>query len=143
MLVGQLMTPAPVTVDLDATVAHIKELFDDHLFHHLVVVERGEVVGVISDRDLLRSLSPFVGRRDERAADARLLQRHAHQIMSRHPVCVRQTTTAAEAAGLILAHRISCLPVVDAGNHVVGIITWRDLISWSLGEMAHAHGRAA
>ena len=143
MLVSQLMTHAPVTVGLDQTVGHIKELFDDHLFHHLIVVEHGLVVGVISDRDLLRSLSPFIGRRDERTADARLLDRHAHQIMSRHPICVREKTTAAEAAALLLAHRISCLPVVDEANHPVGIITWRDLIAWSLGQMAHTHSRAA
>ena len=143
MLVGQLMTHQPVTVSMDATVAQVKELFDIHGFHHLVVIEREVVVGVISDRDLLRSLSPFVGRRDERLADARLLQRHAHQIMSRHPVCVRQNTLASEAAALLLAHRISCLPVVDERGGLLGIITWRDLISWSLGEMAHGRGRAA
>ncbi len=143
MIVAQLMTRAPVTISLDATVGQIKELFDDHLFHHLIVIEEARVVGIISDRDLLRSLSPFIGKRDERAADARLLQRHAHQIMTRHPVCVRERTTAAEAAALLLAHRISCLPVIDDQGHPIGIITWRDLVSWSLGQIAHTHGHAA
>ena len=143
MLVSQLMTRTPVTVGMDVTVAEIKDLFDDRMFHHLIVIEDGMVVGIISDRDLLHWLSPFIGKRDERSADARLLQRHAHQIMTRHPVCVRESTPASEAVALLLTHRISCLPVTDTDGHPLGIITWRDLISWSLGQMAHRPSRAA
>lgn len=139
MIVARLMTRDPVTVSMDETVARIKHLFDTQRFHHLIVVEDTKVVGVISDRDLLRSLSPFIGKRDERAADERLLHRRAHQVMTRHPVCVREHTPLAEATSLILAHRISCLPVIDDDHHPVGIITWRDLVSWSLGQMVQGH----
>lgn len=139
MVVANLMSRAPVTVGMDATVAQIKDLFNDHLFHHLIVVDDSRVVGVISDRDLLRSLSPFIGKRDERAADERLLHRHAHQIMTRTPICVGERTPVAEAAALLLAHRISCLPVIDELQRPVGILTWRDLISWSLTQMARSH----
>lgn len=143
MLVAQLMTRDPVTVTMDVTVGQIRDLFESHKFHHLVVTEGQRVVGVISDRDLLASLSPFIGKRGERSTDAWLLERRAHQIMTRNPVCVRETTRAAEAAALLLAHRISCLPVVDDSSRALGIITWRDLIAWSLGQMAHTHERAA
>lgn len=141
MLVSNLMTTDPVTVGMDATVAHIRDIFNDRRFHHLIVVEHGQIVGVISDRDLLGALSPFIGRRDERAADERLLHRHAHQIMTRDPICIEAGTHAESAAALLLAHRISCLPVVDGQRRPVGIVTWRDLISWSLTRIAQ--GRAA
>ena len=139
MFVSQLMTRNPVTVGLDETVAHIQQMFDTHGFHHLIVVEDEQVVGIISDRDLLRALSPFIGRRDERTADARLLQRHAHQIMTRSPVCATERTTVQEAMALILAHRISALPVVDTQRRPLGIISWRDAVSWALGRIAESH----
>lgn len=139
MFVSQLMTHDPVTVSMDESVAAIKEMFDSHMFHHLIVVEEGAVVGIISDRDLLRALSPFIGKRDERTADARLLQRHAHQIMTRNPVCVSERTPLSEAMALILAHRISSLPVVDASRRPVGILSWRDVVSWALGRIADSH----
>jgi len=138
MLVADLMTPDPVTVSMDATVLQIRELFNDRRFHHLIVVEHDQIVGVVSDRDLLGALSPFIGKRDERTADERLLHRHAHQIMSRNPICVTPGTLVEEAAAILLAHRISCLPVIDGHRRPVGIITWRDLISWSLTRMAQA-----
>lgn len=138
MLVADLMTSQPVTVSMDATVSQVRDLFHNRRFHHLIVVEHDQVVGVISDRDLLSALSPFIGKRDERAADERLLHRHAHQIMSRDPICVTPTSLVEDAAALLLAHKISCLPVVDEARRPVGIITWRDLISWSLARLAQS-----
>lgn len=136
MDIASLMTRQPVTVSMDDTVATVRDLLEAYVFHHLLVVEGEFLVGVISDRDVLAALSPFVGRRDERAADERLLHRKAHQIMSRNPVCVVEGTPLIEAAGLLLANRISCLPVVDAQGRPVGIVTWRDLLTWSLDRMA-------
>lgn len=138
MLVSSLMTADPVTVSMDATVSQVRDLFNDRRFHHLIVVEHDAIVGVISDRDLLGALSPFIGRRDERAADERLLHRHAHQIMTRDPICVAPGSHVESAAALLLAHRISCLPVIDEQRRPVGIITWRDLISWSLTRIAQS-----
>ena len=136
MLVAELMTRDPITISMDETVAQIQHLLEQHRFHHLLVVEDGRLVGVVSDRDVLAALSPFVGRRDERAADARLLLRHAHQIMTRDPIRVNESTPVVEAASLILAHRISAVPVVDANGVPVGILTWRDLVSWAVSQMA-------
>lgn len=136
MLVADLMTPDPITISMDETVAQIQHLLEQHQFHHLLVVEEGRLVGVVSDRDVLAALSPFVGRRDERAADARLLERRAHQIMTRNPIRVNDSMPAMEAASLILAHRISSVPVVDANAAPVGILTWRDLVSWAVSQMA-------
>jgi len=41
--------------------ATVKEIFDAVKFHHLLVVEEGELQGVVSDRDWLRAMSPFIG----------------------------------------------------------------------------------
>ena len=132
MKIADLMTTDVVTVSMDDTVAHVRELFQSHRFHHLVVVEDGKVVGVLSDRDLLKNMSPFVGRNDERAQDANLMQRRVHQIMTRRLVTVRPVTPAYEAAIILLDRGFSCVPVVDDDGGPVGIVTWRDLLIWSL-----------
>ena len=66
----------------------IKEIFEQAHFRHLLVVEDEVLVGVISDRDLLRAISPYLdtGCRDE--PGHRDLNRRAHQIMSRHPITI-------------------------------------------------------
>ncbi len=55
---ADIMTRAVVTVHMDDTLERIREIFDDCGFHHLVVIDDARVVGVISDRDLLKHLCP-------------------------------------------------------------------------------------
>ena len=58
--------------------------------------------------------------------DTETLNRRAHQIMSREPITVSRTLLK-EAAGLMLEHQISCLPVLENGA-LVGIVSWKDLL---------------
>lgn len=130
--VQTIMTPDVVTVSMDDSVAQVRELFHRHGFHHLLVVDSGKAVGLISDRDLLRNISPFVGKVAERAQDAFCLQRKAHQIMTRSLIWIPPETPVRGAMGLMLAHGITCLPILDEHHHIIGIITWRDLLRFAL-----------
>ncbi len=64
MQVQQVMTGHVVSVSMDDTLETVRNLFASHRFHHVVVMEDCKIVGVISDRDLLRHLSPFAGQAD-------------------------------------------------------------------------------
>ena len=75
----EIMSRRIVTVELDDTLEAIKKIFDSTKFHHLLVVEEGKLWGVISDRDLLRALSPFIGTTVESARDAATLRKRVHQ----------------------------------------------------------------
>jgi acetoin utilization protein AcuB len=132
--VEAIMTRHVVTVTMDDSLAHIREIFQSVRFHHLVVMENGRVVGVISDRDLLKNLSPFVGKINERNQDRYTLERKVHQIMGRRLVSCRLAMLVADAARLMLDSRVSCLPVLDGGGECVGIVTMRDVLNWSLVE---------
>ncbi len=128
MNIDTIMTRDLIAVGMDETVEAVSQLLAQHHVHHLLVIENHRLEGVISDRDVLRNLSPFVGRTSERAQDTHLLRRHAHQIMTRHPVCVRPHTPIPEACTLLLLHAVSCLPVLDEHGRPIGIVTWRDLL---------------
>ena len=128
MSVQQLMTRDPVTVEMDDTVATVREIFDHVRFHHLLVVERGRLCGVVSDRDLFKALSPYLGTPAESSKDAATLHRRVHQIMSRHPVVIGPHATVFEAVDLIVERGVSCLPVVDPEGAPLGIVTWRDVL---------------
>ncbi len=124
------------TISMDDSVSHIKSIFDHSGYHHLIVLgDHGECAGVISDRDLLKNLSPFIGKLGERTSDVNCLKRRAHQIMTRQLVAVRANTSLRAAARVMLDHRISSLPVVDRHKKCIGIITVRDLVKWSVNEL--------
>ena len=123
-----LMTPRVVTVELDDPLEAVKKIFDSVKFHHLLVVDAGKLCGVISDRDLLRALSPYIGTRSETARDAATLKKRVHQIMTRKPVTLPPEATLGDAVKVFLEHRVSCIPVVDATFKPIGIVSWRDLL---------------
>ena len=129
MNIDRVMTRETITIGMDDDVRRVSVLFEEHRFHHLLVVERGRLVGVISDRDLLRNVSPFIGKLSERSQDMATLNRRVHQIMTRKPVTISSEMKVEDAAQVMLEHRVSCLPVVTKDGHVVGIVTWRDLLS--------------
>lgn len=131
MNLRSLMATRVVTVELDDPLETVKKIFDSVKFHHLLVVDAGKLCGVISDRDLLRALSPYIGTRSETARDAATLKKRVHQIMTRKPVTLPPEATVGDAVKVLLEHRVSCVPVVDATFKPIGVVSWRDLLkSW-------------
>jgi acetoin utilization protein AcuB len=133
MAIEHIMSRHVVTVQLDDTLKQVRDLFAAFRFHHVLVLESGRLVGIISDRDLLANLSPFIGKLQEKPIDLASLKKHAHQIMTRHVVTVTPGTSLEDAARLMIERGISALPVIGAEERVVGIVTWRDLLRGAYG----------
>ena len=117
-----------VTVDADDRLATLRELFQQTGFHHLVVMDAGQVRGIISDRDLLAAISPNIGTPAETAKDLATLNKLAHQIMSRALVTLRPDEDLQTAIQRLNEYRVSGLPVINDKNQPLGILTWRDVL---------------
>jgi acetoin utilization protein AcuB len=128
--VRDIMTAQVHTLHLDDSLRTAASLFEREHFHHVVVLERGRVHGVVSDRDILKAVSPFVGNPMlERPQDASTLKKRVHQIMTRKPVTIGGDQSITAAADVMLTQRVSCLPVVDDDGKLLGIVTVRDLLA--------------
>jgi len=129
MKVRDIMSTRVATVELDDRLHVVKEIFDTMRFHHLLAVEHdGTLYGVVSDRDLLRALSPFIGSNVETARDLATLNKPVHQIMTRKPVTLGPDAALADAVRVFLEHPVSCIPIVDDRSRPVGIVSWRDVL---------------
>jgi acetoin utilization protein AcuB len=128
MKVGSIMTGRVITVGMDDSLEKIGELLENVEFHHLLVVDRGRLVGIVSDRDFLRAISPFLGTLSEQTRDLSTLKKRVHQIMTRKLITVRKGTPIETAAKLLLENNISCLPVTSPHGAVQGIVTWKDIL---------------
>lgn len=117
--VADAMTRDPITLRPHHTFAEVVSFMAQHPFRHFLVVESpGRLVGVISDRDVLRAL-------------ARTPNWHtscARELMSRDVIVVKPDTELSLATGEMLSKRINCLPVVDDSGNICGIITSTDLL---------------
>ena len=126
--VGAIMSRQVVTVAMDDSLAKAQELFNKFRFHHILVVEQNRLVGVLSDRDLLKAISPYVGTLSETDRDLATLQKRVHQIMSHTPITVKADTSIETAAQLLIDKKVSCLPIITNDGKVKGIVSWRDLL---------------
>jgi acetoin utilization protein AcuB len=128
--VADVMTAKVVALSPHHSLSEVANLMNDRHFRHCVVIDtHGQLVGVISDRDVLRALA--------RNPNAR--SKSLDQIMTQNPVTVRRNTPIGEAVSKIVSKRINCLPVVEENGSVCGIVTSTDLLKsyQQLLEMMH------
>lgn len=126
--VADVMSRDVVTVMETQNLDFLTETMRLFRFRHLPVVDDGKLVGLISERDLLRvaasSLLP-AAREQTRFLSA---QFKVSDIMTRDVQTARASTPLAEAAQWMESKKLGCLPVVDDDNRLVGIITEADFV---------------
>ncbi len=130
MTVDSIMSCDVKAVAPDVTLMEIQDAFRKHGFRHLLVVEEDALIGVISDRDVLRAVSPFLNTLSEKPRDVKTLMRSAREVMREDPVSVQSGARIEDAARILLEHTISCLPVINDDNQIQGIITSKDLLRY-------------
>jgi len=128
MTLDKIMSFPVASVELEDTLKTVKSLLDKAKFNHVLVVENGKLMGVISDRDVYRVMSPTLGTPLETHRDVQAMNRVVHTFMTRKPLTLRKTNNMFDAVDLFLTHKISCIPIVDSENHVEGIVTKKDIL---------------
>ncbi len=134
--VNRIMTETVLSVDAGAPAGEALRLFAACPIHHLPVVDGGVVVGVLGSTDLMRldMLMP----KGADSAIAYLNQRLCvRELVKRAPVVVGERQSIEEAAELMARHAIHALPVVNARQHLVGIVTTTDIMNAALGGPKH------
>lgn len=129
MPVADIMTRKLITVAPELSIGEIQPMFKRYGIHHLLVVEDTVLVGVISDRDVLRNISPFVNTTAADKKDEFTLTRKAHQIMTTELVTVDSKSGIRDACETLLKGGVSLLPVVDQGK-LVGVLSWKDILRY-------------
>jgi acetoin utilization protein AcuB len=114
MLVSNRMTKDPVAVTADDLLIQARLKIEKGGFRQLPVVSDGQLVGIITDRDM-REHAGYLDRTEVKVA------------MSKKPLSVTPATTLEAAAQLLLKQKIGGLPVVENGR-LVGIITTSDVL---------------
>ena len=81
----------------------------------------------MSDRDLLKSVSPNVGTITETLRDVASLNKKVHQIMTRKPITLSPDADVYEAIRVFNEYNVSCIPILNIDGSVAGILSWRDV----------------
>ena len=127
MLVMNWMSQPAITIDADDCVEDAVRLAKKHEIHMLPVMQKGQLVGIVTDRDINKAPASDVPS-ENKEEDSNLLSGiQVKKIMTRDPVSVPYDYTLEETVEKFLVHNISGLPVVNQQRKVVGVITKSDI----------------
>jgi CBS domain-containing protein len=119
--VEQLMTPYPIVVDVATPVAQCARLMDDRDIGALGVMREGELVGVLTDRDIV--VRAVARERDTRSTTA-------GDIATTDVVTVTIEATLEDAEGQMMERAVRRLFVVADDGRALGILTLDDLVAY-------------
>jgi CBS domain-containing protein len=128
-MVKDIMTKDVSTLGRNDTLDSADDVMALARIRHLVVLDEGRVVGVVSQRDLFRSALAVALGYGEKAQKALLRTIRVKEVMSEPAITVSPEASAKEATRLMLEHKIGCLPVVE-GRTLMGIVTETDLLRY-------------
>lgn len=137
---GDAMTADVVSLGSDDVLGSAKDMLQQHKFRHMPIIdEQGVLVGIISDRDILKQL-PFAGKRPPRDSNefrshlfkvdesSISLEMPLERIMTRKVSCISAEAKLSDAALTMRKQKISCLAVVEGDRKLCGIITVVDIM---------------
>ena len=130
--VRDIMETKLVTISANERLSMVEDIMTLGRVRHMPVVQGGRLVGVVSERDLLRaSLSVLSEHRDaERRAFLHVVE--ISRVMSTPPIVIGPDATIEEAALLMADKKIGCLPVV-VRDELIGMVTETDVLRWVAG----------
>ncbi len=121
------MTPKVITAKPEDSLLNVNAIFKKYGFHHLPVIDEGEIVGMVSKSDLLFFQRGFNNGEDKFDA-YRLKTYKVKQIMTRKLAKLDPTDKINVALEVFKKNLFHALPIVQ-NNKLIGIVTTYDIIS--------------
>jgi CBS domain-containing protein len=132
--VSTIMTKNAQTVQLEDSLASVRDLIRSHGFRHVPVVQGKQLVGIVSKTDLNRLTFSSLFAGQEQADEAVFEMLNIGQVMSHKPRVVKASDSIREVAEILAIEEFHALPVVDEHDFskLVGIVTTTDVIKYML-----------
>ena len=128
MHVGRIMRTDLVTITPDTSLVKAKDIIADKLIEHLLVVDKsGELVGIVSDRDLKQTWASPATTLSAHELNYLLKQLTVETMMVKKIITISPGTTIERACRIMQENRIRSLPVMD-NDKLVGIVTTTDVM---------------
>jgi acetoin utilization protein AcuB len=114
-------------VDRNDNLRTVEERMATKQLRHLPVLEQGEIVGLVTQRDLFKAAQSSAMGYGEKAQQAYLQSVRVKEIMTYPVVTITPDISVAAAADMMITKGIGCLPVVD-DQKLIGMVTKTDLL---------------
>jgi len=127
MLVKNWMSKDVITIDVNGSMTHASGLMKENNIRGLPVMKNGELVGVVTDRDLKKASASDANSLDIHELLYLIAKIKIKEIMTKDPITIPVDYTVEETAEVLLDNKLSGAPVVNNKGNLVGIITQADI----------------
>ena len=127
MRVRDLISGPPITIAPDTPVLEARRVMQTRSIRHLLVVEYGRLVGIVTDRDIRLNMPSPATTLSVWEVNYLLARLTVREVMTTSVIVVEPDRGAQDAAALLVTEKIGALPVVD-GDKLVGIVTETDFL---------------
>jgi CBS domain-containing protein len=127
-----IMPEKMVTISADDTLATVEDIMTLGQVRHMPVVRGGKLVGVVSERDLLRASLSNLNELGSQQRRAFLQVVEINRVMSQPPIVIEPESSVEDAARAMVENKIGCLPVVE-GEKLLGLVTETDVLAYFAG----------
>ena len=127
MRVKDLMNGPPITIAPDTPVLEARRVMQTRAIRHLLVLEHGRLVGIVTDRDIRLNMPSPATSLSVGEVNYLLARLTVREVMTTSVIVVEPDRSAQDAATLLVTEKIGALPVVD-GERLVGIVTETDFL---------------
>ena len=127
MRVRELIAGPPITIPPETPVLEARRIMQTRAIRHLLVMEVGRLVGIVTDRDIRLNMPSPATTLSVWEVNYLLARLTVREVMTKTVIIVDPDRDAHEAARLMIAEKIGALPVVE-GERLVGIVTETDIL---------------
>lgn len=120
----------PITVSPGDRVSHARRIMIDNDIGRVPIVENGDIVGIITERDVAKAMMNFRDLVPDNQQDVRIRNMIVGDIMTRNVISVRTNTPLTEVISTILNENIGGVPVLNLRDEIVGVISRRGIIRY-------------
>ena len=128
-VVREIMMGSPVTLKPEDTLDLANDVITLGRIRHIPVVDTGQLVGLLSERDLMGAAASRIFGLRQKSKTALLKSVLIREVMKKRVITVTPETSIEDAARLMADKKIGCLPVVSDGA-IVGLMTTTDILRY-------------
>jgi len=137
--VSSWMSDSIITAERFTTIHDAQRIMRNHQIRSLPVTNNGEIIGMITLRDLCRADASNLQKNDW--DDYRIISRKTvSEIMTKNVLTIQEETNIAKAAQIMQENKVSSLPVLNKTKNFVGIVTTTDVLSFLIDSLSNNHG---
>lgn len=127
----EIMQRQVTCLDSHSSILDANDLMLSNSIRHIPVMERGEVVGIVSDRDVRSYLPETALSLEESALERRRKALTLRNVMQTQPLTIDPSTELDEVIDTLLENKVGALLVVDTGGTLRGIVSYEDILRWA------------